>query len=279
MSDRQATPHTDPPLQGEREISVRLVVFDWAGTAIDFGCHGPTAAFVRAFSTKGVEVTPAEARGPMGLHKRDHLRVMLEDPAVAAKWRAAAGHDPTPDDVEDLYRLVTPLQVEAAAQGALVPGLLDAVAWLRDRGIAIGTTTGYFRAAADACLAAAKRQGFAPDVAVCADDVPAGRPAPWMIFRAMEAVGVYPPTAVAKLGDTVPDIEEGLHAGAWAVGLVDGSSEMGLTEAEFATLTESDREARRESVREKFLAAGADAVIDNFDDLPELIDALNEQLK
>jgi phosphonoacetaldehyde hydrolase len=260
-------------------VEIQLVVFDWAGTAIDFGCQGPTAAFVRAFATRGVEVTPAEARGPMGLHKRDHLRKMLEDPAVAAKWQAAVGRDPTPDDVEDLYRLVTPLLVEAAGQGVLVPGLLDAVAWLRDRGIAIGTTTGYFRAAADACGAAAKRQGFAPDVAVCADDVPAGRPAPWMIFHVMEAVGVYPPTAVAKLGDTAPDIEEGLHAGAWAVGVVDGSSEMGLTEAEFAALTESDREARREAVREKFLAAGADAVIDTFADLLELIDALNEQLK
>lgn len=260
-------------------VEIRLVIFDWAGTAIDFGCHAPTGAFVRAFAAKGVTVTPAEARGPMGVHKKDHIRAMLEAPAVAEKWRAAAGRPSTPADVDELYRLVTPMQVEAAAaHAALVPGLLDAVAWLRGRGIKIGATTGYFREAAEVCYAAAKRQGYEPDFTICADEVPGGRPAPWMVFRAMEALGVYPPTAVAKIGDTVADVEEGLYSGAWAVGLVDSSNEMGLTEAEFAALSESDREARREAVREKFLAAGADAVIDNYGDLPDLIGALNEQL-
>ena len=94
----------------------------------------------------------------------------------------------------------------------------------------------------------------------------------------METLGVYPPTTVAKIGDTVADIEEGLNAGAWAVGVVDGSSLMGLTEAELAALPDDEKEARREAVRQTFLDAGADAVIDTFADLPDLIDALNQQL-
>ena len=64
--------------------------------------------------------------------------------------------------------------------------------------------------------------------------MPAGRPAPWMIFRCMEALNVYPPAAVVKVGDTVIDIEDGLNAGAWSVGVVDSSNEMSLTAAELA---------------------------------------------
>ena len=72
-------------------LEIKLVVFDWAGTTIDFGSCAPAGAFVRAFAAKGVTVTPAEARGPMGLHKKDHLRAMLQTPAVAAKSLGGIG--------------------------------------------------------------------------------------------------------------------------------------------------------------------------------------------
>jgi phosphonoacetaldehyde hydrolase len=215
----------------------------------------------------------------MGVNKKDQIRAMLQTPAVTAKWRGAVGRDWTADDIDELYRIVTPLLVEAAAaHSALVPGLLDAVAWLRGRGIKVGATTGYFREAAEACYTAAKQQGYKPDYTICGDEVPAGRPAPWMMFRVMETLSVYPPTTVVKIGDTIADIEEGLNAGAWAVGIVDSSSGMGLTEAELTALPPDEREARREELRTAFLDAGADAVIDDYTDLPDLIDALNQQL-
>ena len=192
---------------------IRLVVFDWAGTTIDFGSCAPAGAFVATFAARGVEVTLAEARGPMGLHKKDHLRAMLRTEAVGAKWREAVGRDWTETDVEELYRDVTPRQVEAAEQHSeLISGVPVLVSLLRAAGLKIAATTGYFRAAADVVLAATKCQGYEPDFAICADDVPAGRPAPWMIFRCMEALGVYPPAAVLKVGDTVVDIEDGRNA-------------------------------------------------------------------
>ena len=269
-------PHPNPPPQGGRECSIKLVVFDWAGTTIDFGCMAPAGAFVASFAAKGVAVTIAEARGPMGLHKKDHIRAMLRSEGVAAKWRAAHGRDWTEADVESLYQDVTPRQVEAAAlYSALVPGVLPCVTVLRSLGIRIAATTGYFREAADIVLAAGKRQGYEPDFAICADDVPAGRPAPWMIFRAMEALDIYPPTAVVKVGDTPIDIADGLNAGAWSVGVVDSSNEMGLGEAEFAALPAAEQERRRAVVRERLLAAGAHAVIDTIDELPAFIDHIN----
>jgi phosphonoacetaldehyde hydrolase len=256
-------------------MTIRLVVFDWAGTVIDFGCFAPVEAFRSVFAQVGVPVSVAEARGPMGLHKKDHLRAMLGAPALAQRWAQTMGRPPEEADVEDLYRLVTPLQVNAAARhDDLVPGCVSCVTRLRRAGIAIGATTGYFREAAAAVYEAAARHGFVPDVSVGADEVSQGRPAPFMLFRVMEATGVYPATQVAKVGDTVQDIAEGRNAGAWSVGVVDSSSAMGLTLAEFQTLSTAERAGRREAVSQELLAAGAHAVILSLEELPDLVAGL-----
>lgn len=258
---------------------IRLVVFDWAGTTIDFGCLAPAGAFVAAFSERGVSVSVSEARGPMGLHKKDHIRAMLRDPAVAGRWVAATGREWTEADVADLYQRVSPLQVAAASRhSALTPGVIECVAELRRRDIRVAATTGYFRAAADACYTAAASQGYVPDFTICADEVPAGRPAPWMIYRCMEATGVYPPAVVLKVGDTVVDIEDGRNAGCWSVGVVDSSNEMGLSETEFLALDPQKREQQRARVEARFRAAGSHGTVHRLNGLGGLIDDLNRRL-
>jgi phosphonoacetaldehyde hydrolase len=258
---------------------IRLVVFDWAGTTIDFGCMAPAGAFAEAFAARGVPITLAEARGPMGMSKKDHVRAILGAEGVAARWRAATGRDWTEADVEDLYRDLIPRQVEAARlYSALVPGVVECVAHLRERGIQVAATTGYFSEASKVVREAAARQGYAPDFAVCSDDVPAGRPAPWMIFRCMEALGVYPPAAVVKVGDTPVDVEEGRNAGCWSVVVLDSSNEMGLTADEFASLSETERDSRREGVARRLAEAGPDSMLTTLAGLPALVDQVNTAL-
>lgn len=248
---------------------IGLVVFDWAGTVIDFGCCAPAGAFVQAFAEAGIPVSMAEARAPMGLHKKDHIRAMLA--ARGAAW--------TESDVESLYTRVTPLQVAAAkTHSALVPGVLECVKELCKLDVKIAGTTGYFNEAAEACYTAAKSQGYAPDFAICADEVPAGRPAPWMIFRAMEALDVYPPRRVVKVGDTLVDVADGLNAGVWSVAVIESSNEMGLNLEEFTALGEAERDRRKLEVREKFEAAGADFIIDTLAELPDVVRELNRRL-
>jgi phosphonoacetaldehyde hydrolase len=233
---------------------IRLVVFDWAGTTVDHGSLAPLMPFVRAFATRGVAITADEARGPMGVSKKDHVRDLLRMPAVARRWRERHGRTATEPDVDELYQRFMPLQLEVIDEhGTVVPELLECVEVLRSRGIAIGATTGYFREAAERVYRSAAAQGYRPDYCVCAGEVPAGRPAPWMIFRIMEALSVFPPAAVVKVGDTVPDIGEGLAAGAWSVGVVHSSSEVGCTAQEWAALPALEQQRRAASCRATLL--------------------------
>jgi phosphonoacetaldehyde hydrolase len=261
------------------ETRIRLVIFDWAGTTVDHGSLAPLLPFVRAFAALGVEITSAEARAPMGLSKKDHIRAILELPRIALRWRARHGRQATEADVEELYRRFALLQLEVINEfGTLVPELLACVDTLRRKGIAIGATTGYFRAAAERVYSCAASRGYRPDCCVCTEDVPAGRPAPWMVFRIMEKLSVFPPSAVVKVGDTVPDIGEGLAAGAWSVGVVRSSSEVGCTTEEWNLLAPQEQRQRSATCRSKLLSAGAHAVIDTLAELPTLLDELQSRM-
>jgi len=255
--------------------AIRLVASDLAGTTIDFGSSAPAGVFVDLFRRHGLAVTDAEARGPMGTAKRDHIAALAALPRVAAEWRSAHGRDVGEADVDALYAEFIPLQLESLpAFDDLIPGTLEAVAALRRSGIKVAVTTGYNTAMTDVVLAGARRQGFVPDAVVCASDVAAGRPAPWMIFRAMEATGVWPPAAVVAVGDTIADVEAARNAGVWAVGVTATGNMLGLSRAAHDALAPADRAARLAKARDAMLAAGAHAVIEGIGDLPALLPTL-----
>ena len=135
-----------------RTDNVKAVVFDWAGTTVDHGCRAPVKVFQAVFDSSGVPISEEEARGPMGLPKRDHLANLLSDSAIRARWRAKVGQDPGNDDVEVLYHRFLEMDRDiVTANSDVIPGVAKTVAALRARGIKIGSTTGYTRAVILAC--------------------------------------------------------------------------------------------------------------------------------
>ncbi|MCS7071742.1 MAG: phosphonoacetaldehyde hydrolase, partial [Anaerolinea sp.] len=195
---------------------LRAVVLDWSGTVIDHGSRAPALVFVELFRAAGVDITVDEARGPMGTYKRDHIAALLALPAVRARWEAVHGRPPAEADIDALFADFNPRQIAITQQYTdLIPGALDAVAALRARGLKIGTCTGYTRPIMDAIAPIAAQKGFQPDSITTPEEVPAGRPAPYMIYLTALKLAVYPLAALVKIGDTPVDIEEGLHAGAW----------------------------------------------------------------
>lgn len=258
---------------------IRAAIFDWAGTTVDFGCLAPAGAFITLFERHGVEAAIEQARGPMGMHKRDHIRVMLEMPELARQWTAVHGAAPGEGDVERLFEEFIPLQLEALPPYCeVIPGIVEAVDELRARGIRIGATTGYNREMMSLCMEGAAKAGYAPEVSVAVTDVPAGRPAPWMAVQAMMTLGVHPFEAGVKIGDTVTDVQEGLNCGMWTVGVTETGNEMGVSREELAALPSAERARRRARAGEKLAQAGAHYVIAGPEELPGVIDAINRRL-
>lgn len=108
--------------------------------------------------------------------------------------------------------------------------------------------------------------------------LPAGRPAPYMIFENLTKLAVPDPDTVVKVGDTIADIQEGVHAKVWSVGVVLGSNEMALTEEETHALPAAELENRIAEVKQRMLAAGASYVIRSIEELPALIQLINSKL-
>lgn len=259
---------------------VRAVVLDWAGTAIDYGCIGPVAPFIEVFANCDVTVTAAEARAPMGLAKKDHLRAMFRDKSVARRWHDVHGFFPDEREVNLLYRELEPLMVSAAARHCdPIRGLSDALKAFRSRGIKIGSSTGYTRRIMDVVVPAARERGFEPDCVVCSSDVPAGRPYPWMCYQNAINLQVYPLQAMVKIGDTLSDIEEGLNAGMWTIGLAMTGNELGLREEEAITLEPADLRARLTEIKARFFAAGAHFVTNGIGQCPEIIEEISVLLR
>ncbi len=258
---------------------LKAVIVDWAGTVIDYGSLGPVAAFMEVFSRKNVPITMDEAREPMGVHKKDHIRRITEMVSVRKRWVEVYRRYPSDEDIEQLYRDIVPVQVECLAQHSdLIPGALEAFRAFRARGLKIGSTTGYTHEMMEAATAKARERGFQPDTTISADQVPAGRPAPWMCFQVAMDLQTYPMEAIVKVGDTVPDIEEGLNAAMWTVGLVKTGNEMGLSQAEVEALPPDLREEKLRRGRERLRQAGAHCVIDGIGDLPPLLDEISSCL-
>jgi len=258
---------------------VKAVILDWAGTAVDYGCCAPARVFMKVFADHGVDITEAQAREPMGLMKRDHIRSISQMPPVAAQWENVHNRPPSEDDVAHMYADFVPLQLAILADYAdPIPGAPELLAELKKRGIKVGSTTGYDHEMMDVLAPEAARRGYVPDAWVSASDVPAGRPYPWMMYANETILGIYPPEAVIKIGDTIPDIEEGLNAGAWAVGVTLTGNEIGMTEAEVKAQPAGALEPRLDSVRRRMAAAGAHAVVDGAWDCLAVIDDIAQRL-
>jgi phosphonoacetaldehyde hydrolase len=258
---------------------LKALILDWAGTTVDYGSFAPTVVFVRLFASQNVAITAEDARSGMGLMKKDHLRTILARPSVAAAWQAAHGAPASEADIDNLFHNFVPLQLAVLKDFAQpIPGVLDTLQTLRQQGLKIGSTTGYIRSMMDVLAPEAARRGYVPDCIVCPDEVPAGRPYPWMCYQNAMRLGVYPMQAMLKIGDSLADIEEGLSAGMWTVGLALSGNLLGLSEAEVAALPPDQLAAKRQAITAQMLESGAHYVIDGLWDCLPIVEDINARL-
>jgi phosphonoacetaldehyde hydrolase len=246
------------------------VIFDWAGTAVDFGSLAPVRALQRLFAGRGLQATEEEVRRDMGIHKKDHIRALL---------RIKSGRQPREATVEELFAEFIPMQTESLAEcSAVIAGVAETVAGLRERGIRIGSTTGYTRPMLDVLLERAAKEGYVPDCAFCPDDTVAGRPWPWMCYLAAIEMRTFPMHTMVKVGDTVSDIDEGRNAGMWTVGVARTGNMIGLTAEQLGALDPGEQGARMASAHRRLSSAGAHHTIDAVADFYPLVEQIEQRL-
>jgi phosphonoacetaldehyde hydrolase len=244
---------------------IRAIMLDWAGTTVDHGSIAPVLALTTLFAKHGVSLAMEDARRDMGLLKRDHIQAILALPAIISAWHKAFGREPEPEDVSRLYDEFGPLQMKIITQHSqLIEGVADVVRDWQNRGLLIGSTTGYTRAMLTPVLAQAAGAGYRPDASVCPDEVGAGRPAPWMLARNAQLLNVYPPSSCVKIGDTISDIEEGRNAGMWTIGLTRTGNMIGLDSATLAQLPAKQKESLLKQASSRLLEAGAHFVAEDL---------------
>ena len=100
-----------------------------------------------------------------------------------------------------------------------------------------------------------------------------------MAFKSAIELNLYPIELIIKIGDTISDIEEGLNACMWSVGVVLSSNELGLTEEEVDNMPKTELEKKCKNVRDRMLKAGAHYFIQTLAELGELLTTVNDQSK
>lgn len=267
-------PHT---VHAER---LRALVLDWAGTTVDYGSLAPARTLHQLFAQMHITLTESEIRRHMGLPKKEHIRGILSLPRVRDAWQKLRGHLPSEADVEKMYKEFIPLLFSClAVYSAVIPGVVEAMQRFRQRGLKIGSTTGYTRAMLDLLVEKSAKEGYSSDCNMTPEDVGAGRPHPFMMYENAVRLQVYPLAAIAKIGDTAVDIHEGLNAGAWSIGVAGTGNMIGLSLEDFQALSEAERESRLVEARAELHKAGAHYVVDTLADVHAVLDDIDDRLK
>ncbi len=185
---------------------IELVVFDMAGTTVYDG-DAVNASFRGALEAHGVQADPAFVNTVMGYHKPEAIRMILD----------RAGRTPVAGEVETIHEEFVRRMCDYYANDPSVreiPGAGDVFRTLRNSCVKVALNTGFSRAVVDVLL---NRLGWHTpgviDASITSDEVPHGRPHPDMIQTLMERLGVANTRAVAKVGDTSVDLQEGTNAG------------------------------------------------------------------
>ena len=194
---------------------IDLVALDVAGTTIDEG-DVVYDVLRECVESRGAVISDGQFSQWMGTEKRAAISALLDLGGVQA----------SETQIDEAYAwFLAELQHRYSEQPPVVfPGVAEAVAELRSRGIKVALTTGFSTEITEPLLAGV---GWSVpetlDAVVCASEAAAGRPAPYLIHRAMELTGAQDVRRVLAAGDTIADLLAADNAGVIGVGVLTGA--------------------------------------------------------
>ena len=197
---------------------IKLVVFDLAGTTVEDTGQVP-AAFTAALRSQEIEITSDALRELRGASKREVIRHFVE----RQSGRTAAD---VLSNTELIYNSFRNTLAELYERDGVreVAGATETFRWLQQRGVKVALNTGFDRTITELLLHKMQWDEDLVSAVICGDDVAQGRPAPDLIFRAMEMAGITSVRQTANVGDTVLDLQAGQHAGVrYNIGVLSGA--------------------------------------------------------
>lgn len=226
--------------------STKLVVFDMAGTTVrDRG--DVATAFITALAELGVpKPSTADVNEVMGFRKIDAIRILLD------KYGAPEGAD-IDQLIENIHQRFTELMIgfyQNDKDLQPLPYAENLFRELHEKAVKVALNTGFTRPVTEAILSRLNwKNNPLIDMVICSDEVPEGRPEPYMIQAIMQQLGISSSREVVKVGDTEVDVQEGRNANC---GLVISVTTGAAT-------------------REQLQQFHPDHIIDSLEELPSLI--------
>lgn len=258
------------------------VIFDLAGTIIDYGSLAPIYVFIALFKKYGIILSEEQAKFPMGLQKLQHIKELFKDPDILKQYIKLYNTNPTDNVIYKMYldsieigKSIIPIMSQP------IFGVEKIIQFLIEHDIKIGSTTGYSKEIIQSIIDY-NSKNFDPNLinilsnSITSDNVIFGRPEPWMIYHSAEKMRIYPMSNIVKIDDTLPGLLEGINAGTLTIGVVKTGSFLGLTKENVDQLDTIDLDKKLNIIRQKMYSIGCDYVVDSVNDIiPILIKIFN----
>ena len=266
---------------------ITTVILDWSGTTIDALVKAPAVPFQDVFKKHGVTITNTEARLPMGLPKDQHIRQILQNPAVADRWKQVYGRESTLTDAKNLFDDFLPMQLKILSNKDYIkplPNVIQTLQTLKKMGIKIGLTSGFNCQMTQTILDHSRDIQLESyfDTIIPADhpSIKRGRPHPDAVMSNMISMGCEDVKQCIKVDDTQSGIYEGQRAGVLTMGLTRYNNFNGMYTDDIDQLEKENPHAFEKLMGQSYSHledAKPDYIGETLTDLVEVINKINHQ--
>ena len=256
---------------------IRACIFDLGGTIVDKYSLSPFLSLKSAFKRHNILIPNALIFKDMGKHKLDHINDILLNDYVSLCWEKNYGKKPCDKSSNKVFSTFNDIQLEASKNIDIIPETNSAIKYLRSNRIRTACTTGFNFENMMQVQHRLNKNGIYLDSYVSSTCLgKPSRPDPSMIYKNMMNLNIINSRQVLKIDDTVVGIEEGKNAGCWTLGVAKWSTNMKVKSIEEAiSITDEEISDRLLESYDILTNSGADFVIDDLNELPNIINMIN----
>ncbi len=256
--------------------NIEAVIFDWAGTLIDFGSLATIEAMKKVFLKRGVNISKNIIKVNMGIKKSKHVQKLLDKPVVKRQWIKIFKRNYNGKDVVKISNeLDQQLLKEVKKHFNIIPNAKKIFKILKKNKIKIATTTGYSTEIFKVIKRKAKKNGLTTDNDVCVDQVKKGRPNPDMCLKNLKKLKINNYNNCIKIDDSLAGITEGKKSNMITVGLSMTGIQLGLKYRDYLKLTKVMRKYHSKKISKDFFSVGSDYVVNDLFDFQKVLEKYN----